>query len=88
MGRKTTDFKGSYEEYFKEKGITVRKLPTKNNLEKYRFKIGWSSCNAVFDICGQLKEASKEAVKIFLTVLGDKTLFIDHYNRSHRLNWY
>ena len=88
MGKKTLDFEGDYKDFFKKKNIQVRKLPKdKYGLEKYRFKISWSSCNATFDICSHYKDCYIEAVKIFLTVLGDKALFIDHRNREHKLNW-
>lgn len=88
MGKKTLDFTGDYKDFFKEKDIKIRKLPKdKFGLEKYRFKISWSSCNATFNIASHYKDCCKEAVKIFLIILGDKTLFMDHNNREHRLNW-
>ena len=88
MGKKTLDFAGSYKDFFKKKDIKIRKLPKDEfGLEKYRFKIFWSSCNATFDICSHYKNSCTETVKIFLTVLGDKALFIDHTNRKHKLNW-
>ena len=87
LGKKTIDHQGSYDEYFKKTGMKIRKLPNKNT-EKYRCTIEWCDRNATFDICSNKKDACMDMVKIYTTVLGDKTLFVDHRGRSHHINWY
>lgn len=88
FGSKTLDFKGTYKEYLIKRDIKVNSIKNKYSGSKgYRFKIPLSSCSATLDIFRtDYSECCDEAIKIFLTLLGDKTLF-DTERRTYKLNW-
>lgn len=77
MGRKTLDFKGTISEFLKEKGFKVSKIkhPNDKTVNGYRFKFALSSTYITADIFhSNLADASINAIKIFLQILGDKAL--------------
>lgn len=90
LGKKTLDFKGEYSVFLKSKGISKRQIthPVVKTEKGFRFKISVSSQNATLDIFSQGEFAScNDAIVIFLTMLGDKALFIDGSGVEHKINW-
>lgn len=91
MGHKTLDFQGSYKDFLKSKGITSRtiKHPSNPEVKGRRFKIPIGSITVKLDTFDNYNGTNNEdiAIKIFLTVLGDKTLFKNSSGREFKLNW-
>jgi len=90
FGSKTLDFKGTYKDYLRKRNIKVRtiKHPFAKDTKGYRFTIPLSGCVARLDIFGSDYAANcDEAIKVFLTLLGDKALFNTGYGRELKLNW-
>ena len=82
---KTIDFKGSYKDYLKMKDIKVSVI--KHPITKfkgYRFTIPTSSTITRHDCFGSYKDGCDNAIEIFLTIMGDRALFIDGYGRERR----
>ena len=92
MGHKTLDFQGSYKDFLKSKGITSRTISNKydKTIKGKRFKIPIGSIAVTLDTFDNYNETNNEdiAIKVFLTVLGDKTLFKNNSGREFKLNWY
>ena len=90
LGTKTLDFKGSYKDYFLEKGIKVKEIkhPSNKDVNGLRFTFGLSSSNVKLDTFGSnyIEEYNK-AILIYPTLLGDKTIFRDGYGREYKINW-
>ena len=94
MGKKTLDFTGKYKDFFKKKDITFRvsekkqgkdifkylnfNIPVGSNVIKLRSY--WSGSDWDF------KENCDKAIILFLTLLGDKTLF-NSQMREVKINW-
>ena len=94
MGKKKLDYKGNYEGYFKKKDITFKvgekkitntthkfldfKIPCGSHTIKLRAY--WSGSDWDF------KENCDKALILFLTLLGDKTLFSSQM-REYKINW-
>lgn len=77
MGSKKLDFKGTISEYLITKSIKVHAIihPKQKDIPGFRFKFGLSSRDVTMDIYHyHLKNASIEAIQVFLTILGDKAL--------------
>ena len=91
MGKKTLDFKGSYGDYLKKKGIKFRvEKGEESNILNFTISLSSSiiklkiSCSGnEFDFIG----CCDRAIILFLTQLGDKTIFQTHYNKEYKLNW-
>ncbi|MEK6880954.1 MAG: hypothetical protein AABY22_15145 [Nanoarchaeota archaeon] len=90
MGSKTLDFKGSYKDYFLKKNIKVKEInhPSNKEVKGLRFTFGLSSNLIRLDtwVSDYLPEYNK-AIIVFLTLLGDKTIFHDGYGREYKINW-
>ena len=94
FGKKTLDFRGTYEDFFKEKNIKISKISKKAgerflvDVKGFRFKIPVGS--AIIDLkvfsSSWILDDLDSAIKLFTTYLGDKTLFTG-YNKTYRLNW-
>ena len=86
MGSKVLDYKGTYKGYLEKKGIRVRGV-TSNSVKGFRFTIPLSSCEATLNIYNSnYAQCCDEAIKIFLSLLGDKAKFVS-YNREFFINW-
>ena len=87
FGRKTLDFKGTYKEYLKNKDIDIKEI---DKVDKHYYRISFScgSSNFIIQMYGHNpKDVFDVAIKTFLQYLGDRHLFIDGYNKEHRINW-
>jgi hypothetical protein len=86
MGKKTLDYRGTYKGFLKQKGIKVRSI-TKNNAKYLRFYISVGSSRATLDTYDfDYLRCCDDAIKIFLTLMGDKAKLITPY-REYSLNW-
>ena len=91
MGKKTLDFKGSYKDYLKSKSISSRVIshPNDKTIKGKRFKIPIGSTNVTIDTFNQNMQDDEDiAIRVFNMVLGDKTLFRNHYGREFKINWH
>ena len=91
MGKKTLDFKGSYKDYLKSKSISSRVISHQydKTIKGKRFKIPVGSITVKLDTFDQSGTSNEDtAIKVFNTILGDKTLFRNHYGREFKINWY
>lgn len=86
FGKKTLDFKGSYKDYFKQKGIKFVEIH-KNGVSGLKFRIPVGSSISVLTSFRGYIDGFNDAVKTFALYLGDKTKFIDGYGREHLINW-
>jgi hypothetical protein len=83
---KTLDFKGTYKDFLKEKGITARRI-TSNGAKGWHFKIPLAFCSATYDTFdADYDQCCNTAIKVFLTILGDKATF-DTPRFKYYLNW-
>lgn len=90
FGTKTLDHKGSYKEFLDKKDIRVRQInhPIHKGTKGYRFNMPIGSSIIHFDTFdGDYINCLTSAIKLFLTYLGNKTLFINNYGMEYRLNW-
>jgi len=88
FGKKTLDFEGTYNDFFKDKNIKISKI-SKDDVKGLRFKIpvGCAIIDLkVFSGGGWIIQDLDSAIKLFSTYLGDKTLF-HGYNTTYKLNW-
>lgn len=83
MGKKTLDFSGSYKDYFKKRNITFKISEKKQGKDTFKYinfnipcgsnviklKSYWTGSEWDF------KENCDKAIFLFLTLLGDKTIF-------------
>jgi hypothetical protein len=84
---KSLDYKGTYKGFLEAKDIKVRSIKDKNNNRGWRFKIPLLSCNVIYDdYVTDYFKACDDAIKIFLTLLGDKSKLIT-WNRELNINW-
>jgi len=83
FGKKTLDYKGSYEGFFKERGIKAIKISNNN----YNFKINTANTSTILKSYGSERECYNEAIKLFLTLLGDKSVLIDENGIDFKVNW-
>jgi len=84
-GRKTLEFKGTYQDYFKRQGFkfTLRRgifttetsTSSTRTLHTQRVCDTWSLCIAI-----------NEAILMFLAVMGDKAM-LEASGRTYRVNW-
>jgi len=88
---KTLDFKGNPIDFLREKGlksIRLVKHPKVKGIKGYRFKM-WFGGNIMtidmFDI--DFANNIGLLIKLYLSYLGDKAVFYDHYHREHKINW-
>ena len=84
LGVKTLDYKGSYEGFLREKGIKVSKLHCK--AVGWMFKVQLSSTEVRLKTFSNLEQAMDEAIKVFLTLLGDRAT-LKTPRRRYNLNW-
>lgn len=84
MGKKTLDFRGDYKDFFLMKEIKIRKV--KENFYKITFSVGTSKF-IIQSYTTDFIDLFNIAIKSFLVILGDKTKFIDGYNREYQINW-
>jgi hypothetical protein len=83
---KTLDFKGSYKDYLQQRNIKVRHTSTRD-ANYLRFKISVGSSRVILDVYGEDYASSfNEAIKIFLTLMGDKAKLITPH-REFNINW-
>ncbi len=75
MGRKTLDYRGSYEGFLKKKNITITKT-LKGTCAGYHYYISLSTTEATLDAIGDYAQCCNEAIKIFLTLMGDKAKLV------------
>jgi hypothetical protein len=90
MGKKTLDFKGSYDDFFKQKGITLEATNLQNT-EPSRIRTSFTmtilpSTQVTIEKDSLFQEACLDAVRVYLTLLGDKTL-LKTPSRTFRINW-
>lgn len=88
-GSKKCDFKGTYEEFFKKKNITITEIT--HTLDPHpkglQLTIPLSTTKTIhqsFDTC--YETVFNDAIRIYLTLLGDKAL-LETRNRYFRINW-
>jgi hypothetical protein len=88
MGSKTLDYRGSYEGYLKLKGVKI--VPTTENenykYPNYHFDIPLFTCRVTLDTSGDYAQCCNEAIKIFLTLMGDKAKLISPKG-DYFINW-
>lgn len=89
MGEKKLDFSGSYQDFledkcFKVKDITFKKM---EDVKGFRFKFDLSSSDITLDCWTDYMESCDRAIIIYLTLLGDKTIFINGFGREYKINW-
>jgi len=89
LGTKTLDFKGSYKEFFASKNIKVSKIkhPSVKDVSGYRFKIKPQYICRLDCFDSDYINNANNAMLIYLTLLGDKTVFHDGYGRVYKINW-
>lgn len=90
LGNKTLDFNGTVKDYLKKKDIKITRISNRfdKTIKGYRFKIPLSSCCVTLDIFRpDYVECVNEAIKVFLTLLGDKTKYFCPYGREFNINW-
>jgi hypothetical protein len=75
-GRKTLDFRGTKGGFFKVKGIKWRKIK-----DGYRFHISVSGTSVKME-CLDPNQGVKDAIRIFLVMMGDRTTV-----NGCRINW-
>lgn len=87
MGTKKLDHKGNVQEYFTSRRITVRRILSKSKeMQGFRFKISCSSCSVTLDTLQTPERAAMDAIKIFLSMMGDKaTVQVAYMN--YKMNW-
>ena len=84
---KTLDFEGTIKDYLEKKDIKVSRISHKTHKEikGYRFKILSSHVTLdTFDT--DYIQCVDKAIVIFLTLLGDKTIYSAHH-RDYKINW-
>ncbi len=74
-GTKTLDYKGTYKGFLEEKGITVKPVIS-NKVKGWHFDIPLAFSKATLDTFDtDYSQCCNDAIKIFLTLLGDKSKF-------------
>ena len=95
MGTKKIDHKGTYKEFFEKREIKIRrniKHPITGEKCGTRFYMPIGSSIITFDTFGgtqtpwEYAEKFNNAIKLFLTYLGDKSLLLGN-NREYKINW-
>lgn len=89
FGRKTLDYKGSYKGYLNKRNIKVKQInhPIQTDIKGWQFSISVSTGTITLDIFDyDYMRCCDEAIKLFLTIMGDKTKF-ETPCRTFRLNW-
>lgn len=86
MGKKTLDYNGTIAGYFKEKGIKISRIthPTQKDLKGYRVRVNVSGITTI-DTFGTIREAAITGIRVFLTLMGDKSAF-HVYSRTYTIN--
>jgi hypothetical protein len=82
FGKKTLDFKGTINDYLKDKNFKVSTVrhPRSKDVYGFRFKFEVSGQVVTLDIYHQKYEvASIKAIQLFLTLLGDRALIQSVY---------
>jgi hypothetical protein len=89
MGKKKEDFHGTIKEFLDLKGIKVSKVFRQDKISGFKFtNIAVSSRVATLTIWGyDPVYSSLEAIKIFLTMLGDKATISTMYGRKICVNF-
>jgi hypothetical protein len=83
MGKKTLDYKGSYKEYLTQKGIKCGEILGRQG---WWFRIPLVGAKADLEIQGNWREGCDAAIRVFLTLLGDRaTLYTSR--RKYCINW-
>ena len=88
MGKKTLDFKGTYKDYFKERGIHIRsvKHPNQDTIG-LSFTISLSSSRVSLSrYYSRDLTPFDEAIKVYLVLMGDRARFFNGYGREYNLN--
>ena len=76
FGKRTLDYRGTYKGLLDKKGIRVKGI-TQNGVKGFHFTIPLFSCKATLDIYdSNYSRCCDEAIKIFFSLLGDKTKII------------
>lgn len=88
MGHKQKDHDGTVWEYFQKRSIKVTKILSKNKeIEGFRFKISCSSCSVTLDTFQSPERAAMDAIKIFLSMMGDKSIVRIASMWEYKMNW-
>lgn len=87
MGHRKIDHKGNVQDYFTSRSITVRRILSKSGeMQGFRFKIACSSSSVVLDTFQTPERAGMDAIKIFLSMMGDKATVKVSY-MEYKMNW-
>lgn len=90
FGTRTLDFKGTYEEFFKQKGIKISKIKKFNGdkINGLRFKVPVGSCRITIDVLysSWFIDNFDKVIQIFLSYLGDKAK-LNGFSREIKINW-
>jgi hypothetical protein len=86
MGTKTLDFKGQLGDYLKKRNIVITPF-VKNQQPGYKCKISTSSTSQTLVTYDDYLNAAKDAIRLFLTMMGDKAVFNAPIGRTYYINW-
>jgi hypothetical protein len=89
FGKKTLDYEGTYKGFMDKKDIKVTDITIGKGKYKSKglhFEIPLSSCKATYETCDGDYRAYDDAIKIFLTLMGDKSKF-EASQRVYYINW-
>lgn len=89
LGTKQLDFKGTYKDFLKQKGIKISSIsyPRDKKLKGLRFKLSLSTIFTIDSYDNDIINAFNIAITTYLNYLGDKALFTDGYGRKYTINW-
>lgn len=82
FGKRTLDYKGTYKGFLEARGIAIEELKENH----FRFQMSLSGGKVTLDTTGGYCHGADEAIRIFLTLLGDKATFSGPTGR-YRINW-
>jgi len=83
LGKKTLEYDGPIKGYLKKKNIKI----IKNN-GGYKATLAVSSCSCVLKMNDPVyANCASEAIKVFLMLLGDKSLYVSPCGRHYKINW-
>ena len=86
FGTKTLDFKGTYKDYFKRRGIKVVPF-IRRGFYGYRFSVCIGSEKIILEAPrNEYRGSCDNIIKMFLTVMGDKSKLLTQYN-EYFINW-
>jgi hypothetical protein len=86
-GRKTLDFKGTYKEWMVKNSIVIKPIRTDKFVNGLETKFNYGSMTMKLKYVSGYMDGLNYVIKVCLTFLGDKALFIDGYKREYKINW-